>query len=467
MQVPDEPTWRRVGDTPQPEDLRRQAGSARRRAAALRAGAEAIQASLTEPDRPDTVDSGLMKQLIEMTTEAEEFFQTQLPRTNAQRYLASRGVDAVAQRLWGIGYAPDNWRTLTDHLRGRGYDDETIVAGGLAKWRSDRSNIVDLFRHRVVFPVRDEHGVTRGFVGRAGRGSRTDNSNVKYLNTPDGPIFHKSQILFGLAEARAALATGARPVIVEGPMDAIAVSRAAPLRYAGLALCGIGLSPHHVAALARTAPLDTGVLTALDADPAGRAGMIAAYPLLAAISRRTGYGNVDAATLPPRVDPAEILQTKGPPALVDVLDQTRPLTDLVIDDHVDRWNTNTLEGKTLALRTTAETLIDMPRHEVARQTARLAERLELPHWLVVETLADTLIHADDAPKRIARRDRDLGGGPGSSFTAPPAHPATAAARTASPAFPQTIAATTKQRVSPHSPSAPGRPAPARNPSLER
>lgn len=460
--VPVEPGWRRVGDTDGPPgDLRRQADTARHRAAALRAGAETFQAALTDPEQQ--ADPNLVKQLLEMHAEAEDFFQAQLPRGGAQRYLAERGIDPATQQRWSIGYAPGGWRTLTDHLRSRGYSDEAIVAGGLAKTRRDGSDIFDLFRDRAIFPIRDENGLTRGFIGRAAPRSKEAQTD-KYLNTPDGPIFHKDQLLFGLAEARAALAAGARPVIVEGPLDAIAVSRAAPLRYAGMALCGTRLSSHHVAALSRTAPPGAGVLTALDSDNAGRAGMIAAYPLLAALTRTSGQGTIDAASLPAGVDPAEILRSQSPAALADVLDQTRPLADLVINDVLERWDNGFTEGKLAGLRASAEALIDMPRHEVLRQTSRLAERLELPYQLVAETIVDTITNADNAPKRVARLARDLDGGPGPNPTSPQTHPAVTAIRTA---FPKPIKATTKQRGSRHgAPAPPTRSAP-RGPAPER
>ena len=199
-----------------------------------------------------------------------------------------------------------------------------------------------------MLPIKREDGQTVAFIGRARPGGRAD--TPKYLNSPGTSLYTKGEVLFGLHEARAALARGARPAIVEGPFDAIAVSIADPNQLAGAALVGTALTGEQAAALNRMADLErVGVLVALDGDRAGHNAAIKAYAVLRGVTAK-----LDAAVLPPGRDPAEILQTEGPDALRAVLrERVRPLADLVTDAAIDRWETRFAEGQLAAMRAAA------------------------------------------------------------------------------------------------------------------
>ena len=149
-----------------------------------------------------------------------------------------------------MGYAPAGWRALIAYLRGLGYGDAVIQAAGLAR-RTRRGALVDFFRDRAMFGIRWPDGTLAGFTGRARPGG--DRPGPVYLNSRTTGLYHKGSLLFGLYEGRRALAAGARPVLVEGPLDAIAVSAAGP--YAGVSPCGTALTPAQVAQLARTCDL--------------------------------------------------------------------------------------------------------------------------------------------------------------------------------------------------------------------
>ena len=172
-------------------------------------------------------------------TDAQEFFVSQLSGNWGPRYLQTRGIDDAAIREWGIGYAPAQWTALTDHLRALGHDDDAMQVAGLAR-PSSRGTLIDHFRDRVMLPVLDEHGTPAGFIGRAWPGSRPE--VPKYLNSPETTTYRKGDLLFGLHQARGALAHGAVPVIVEGPFDAIAITIADPSQHVGLAPCGTALT---------------------------------------------------------------------------------------------------------------------------------------------------------------------------------------------------------------------------------
>ncbi len=197
-----------------------------------------------------------------------------------------------------------------------------------------------------MLAVRDEQGRIAGFIGRARPDAQA--GTPKYLNSPETPVYRKGDLLFGLHETRDLLAQGAVPVIVEGPFDAIAATTAALGRYAGLAPCGTALTDRQTATLARVADLDqAGVLVALDGDRAGRDGAARAYDTLL-----PHPGKLSAAIMPPGRDPAEILQTGGPAALIAAFQQTMPLAQVVIDAYLHRWGRQLdhAEGQLAAMR---------------------------------------------------------------------------------------------------------------------
>lgn len=170
-----------------------------------------------------------------------------------------------------------------------------------------------------------------GFIGRA----RLDAGGAvpKYLNSPESAAYAKGSVLFGLHEARGQLASGAVPVIVEGPFDAIAVTAGRTQGYAGLAPCGTALTRRQAAVLARRVDLArVGVLVALDGDAAGRLATVKAYQVLLTVTDR-----LSEAILPNGCDPAQILQDDGAPALARALQRTRPLAEVVIDMHIEHW----------------------------------------------------------------------------------------------------------------------------------
>ena len=321
--------------------------------------------------------------LLEIAT---RFYRSLLPGSWVPGYLARRGFGAAVQQHWQAGYAPAEWDALTRHLRAGGYPDTLIEAAGLAR-RSRPGALIDTFRDRAMLPIRSSEGTIVAFIGRASE--HAGPGVPKYLNSPSTGLYSKSEVLFGLWEARGPLAGGARPVIVEGPFDAIAVTAACPRRYAGIAPCGAVLTAQQVEALYRAIDLRTaGVLVAFDSDQAGHRAAISAYHLLSPLT-----GNATAVILPPGRDPAQVLHDHGPAALAGMLaSHTQPLAELVIDAAVSRWSQwlRYPEGQIKALRATAPLIAAMPAAHVARHVARLAARLGLDHAIVTEAVTDAL-----------------------------------------------------------------------------
>ena len=314
-----------------------------------------------------------------LTLDAARFFAARLSASWVPAYLAGRGFGAPALRPWTVGYAPAGWRALIAYLRDLGYGDAVIQAAGLAQ-RTRQGALVDFFRDRAMFGIRWPDGTLAGFTGRARPGG--NRPGPVYLNSRTTGLYHKGSLLFGLYEGRRALAAGARPVLVEGPLDAIAVSAAGP--YAGVSPCGTALTPAQVAQLARTCDLRRGgVVVAFDADQAGRRAAVRAYDLL--------RGETDlavAAVLPAGQDPAGFRRQHGGRALARRFDASVPLADLVLDETVapfERWLAFP-DGTFAALHAAAPLVAGLPSDQVARQVARLAGRLGLSYAEVTDAV---------------------------------------------------------------------------------
>lgn len=336
----------------------------------------------------------------------------------ARAVLADRGIDTAASAAAGLGYAPRAWTRLVEVLRTAGFDDSEMVASGLAMTTS-RGTLVDRFRDRIVFPVTDHEGRTVALLGRAVDSTATDRHGQpvpKYLNSPDSSLYRKGELLFGLGPARPALTAGARPVLVEGPMDALAVDladergRTGGPRVVGLAPCGTALTASQVALLDRAAGglAERGVVVAFDGDHAGRQAAVRAYELL----RQTGAWP-HALVLPAGQDPADVLQQHGPAGLHAALRSAAglPLADLVVDERVDRYTDQLRwpEGQLAAGRAAAKVVVTLPAEQIPRQVVRLVARLHLPAAEVTGMVVDALIdpaRATTGAVRSARAERE-------------------------------------------------------------
>ena len=178
----------------------------------------------------------------------------------AREYLAQRGIDQATCELFRLGFALDSWSGLRDHLLGQSSSVEVLLEAGLIKQNEERNSTYDMFRGRLIFPIRDRQGRVIGFGGRV-----LDDSIPKYLNTSETALFHKSHVVYGLDLAHRAIREQDQVVIVEGYMDVIAAHQHG---FANVVACmGTALTPEQLRQLQRHT--DNFVL-ALDADAAGQ-----------------------------------------------------------------------------------------------------------------------------------------------------------------------------------------------------
>jgi DNA primase catalytic core len=275
--------------------------------------------------------------LLELNEQAAEFFTSCYPHSWAAQTLRARlGTDLIGDPRYTAGYAPASFTQLTNHLRRRGATDTELLAAGLGKPAST-GRIIDVFRDRVVFSIYGPTGSgteIHGFIGRRNPATADDDpyAGPKYLNSPQTDLFSKAAQLFGLHEGQAALDAGAVPVLVEGPLDAIAVTLATDGTHIGVATLGTAFTDRQADQLrAFIGAGRPGVVVATDADPAGQHAAERAYWQLTARGDNPGH-----VLLAAGYDPAQLLERDGPAALRAALNNTQPLAATLIDDRLRR-----------------------------------------------------------------------------------------------------------------------------------
>jgi DNA primase len=214
----------------------------------------------------------------------------------ARAYLGERGLGEDVLRAFGVGYAPSAWDQVL--LRGQraGFKVDELRGVGLVQ-RGRGGGEYDRFRSRIIFPIRDRRGRALGFGGRAMRSDQ----GAKYVNTAETDFFHKSQMLYGIDRAKAAIAKAGRVVVVEGYTDVLALHQAGIEEAVGV--MGTAITEEQVATLSG---MVEEVVLALDADSAGQEAMLRAQRVAAGRKMR-----IRVAAMPAGEDPAEMMAAEG------------------------------------------------------------------------------------------------------------------------------------------------------------
>ena len=240
------------------------------------------------------------RRLERLLERAAAFYSTYLwdskEASKARQYLAERGLGEEALRGFGVGYAPSAWDKILVLGQRAGFKVEELRSVGLVQ-RGRGGGEYDRFRSRIMFPIRDRRGRTLGFGGRAMRSDQ----GAKYVNTAETDFFHKSQLLYGVDMAKAAIAKTARAVVVEGYTDVIALHQARVEE--AVAVMGTAITGEQVATLSG---MVEEVVLALDADSAGQEAMLRAQRVAAGRKMR-----LRVAAMPAGEDPAEMMAEPG------------------------------------------------------------------------------------------------------------------------------------------------------------
>ncbi len=225
---------------------------------AARAGVQ-----LQPPTPQQEAEADERRRLWDLNRQAAEYFHRLLVESSeaatARAYLEKRGLRPETLRAFQVGYARDDWQALGSHLKAMGWREEELLRAGLVIEREDGSGTYDRFRGRIIFPIRDARGRVCGFGGRV-----LGQSEPKYLNTPQTPVFDKGSVLFGIDLAREAIRRAETAVLVEGYMDVLMAHQAGFRNV--VATMGTALSREQLAVLK---PLVRRVVLALDPDVAG------------------------------------------------------------------------------------------------------------------------------------------------------------------------------------------------------
>ncbi|MFW6050509.1 MAG: DNA primase [Myxococcota bacterium] len=247
----------------------------------------------------------------------------------AREEIERRGMHDDTVRQFRLGYAPHGWDALGRFLRDQGWSPQDAEEVGLLVPRRGRDGHYDRFRHRLVFPVADVHGRIVAFSGRQldpppGEELRGD-APAKYVNSPEGPLYKKGQVLFGLHEGRVELRRLGWAIVCEGNFDLLALHQAGFQN--AVAPMGTSLTESHAKLLRRFAER---VVLLFDGDAAGRRAVRAAFPLLstAGLAARV-------VVLPPGADPDSFLREHGEAALRAKVEAAPDVLEFLIDDAAD------------------------------------------------------------------------------------------------------------------------------------
>jgi len=291
----------------------------------------AQQVGMHVPETPGgREEASKARGLSDALLQASEFYRRQLKDApNAIGYLKQRGLTGQIAARFALGYAPDGWQSLREVFDP--YEDPRLVEAGLVI--ADEGKRYDRFRDRVMFPIRNRRGAVIGFGARS-----MDGSEPKYLNSPETPVFHKGQELYGLFEAQDAIRRRGRVIVCEGYMDVIQLVQAG--FEESVAALGTAITGVHVANLFRTTDH---VVFAFDGDAAGRKA--ARRALEAAL---TGIGDAKRASfvlLPEGEDPDSLVKLHGAAAFETELARAMPLSAWFIRTISEGKALDTAEGR--------------------------------------------------------------------------------------------------------------------------
>ncbi|WP_300611637.1 DNA primase [Trebonia sp.] len=289
-------------------------------------------------------ESSVRRRLIEAHRLAQDFYSERIRGDSgraAREFLAERGFGLADAELFGVGYSPAAWDELTGHLRGRGFSDDELTRAGLA--RQGRRGLIDSFRGRLMWPIRDLTGETIAFGARK---LDPGDDGPKYLNTPETALFKKGHVLYGADLAKREIAHRRQAVIVEGYTDVMACHLSGV--PTAVATCGTSFGEDHVKILRRlimdTDGSDGEVIFTFDGDAAGQKAALRAFGLEEKFVTQTFV-----AVQPDGLDPCDLRLKHGDGAVRDLIARRVPLFEFAIRSALAKHDLDTTEGQLAAL----------------------------------------------------------------------------------------------------------------------
>ncbi|MCD4534572.1 DNA primase [Nocardioides sp. cx-169] len=357
--------------------------------------------------------------LVEANKVAQEFYAEQLALADAapgRQFLLERGFDQEVAERFGMGWAPSDGEALLRHLRGRGFSQEEMTLVGLV---AIGRSAYDRFRGRLLWPIRDATGDTIGFGAR--RILDDDKIDAKYLNTPETPLYKKSQVLYGIDLARREIARSSQAVVVEGYTDVMACHLAGV--GTAVASCGTAFGEEHTRVLRRFLhdheEFRGEVIFTFDGDQAGQNAALKTFA-----GDQNFVSQTYVAVEPDGLDPCDLRIKKGDAAVRELVARRVPLYRFVLSNVVSKYDLDRADGRVDALRESARLVsairdkskvdafareiagmigidVDEARTEVRRAANRPARRDERPAQMSRGGQAEP---APEAPSRPAVPD---------------------------------------------------------------
>ena len=315
--------------------------------------AERIGYQLHYDSTGPSAGSGINRsRLVAANIAAAKFYQEQLgavgPAQVGREFLTGRGFDKEAAANFGIGYAPDEWDGLYKHLSPLGYTDAELNLAGLTK-EGSRGGLIDRYRNRLVWPIKDISGDIVGFGARKLASDDVD-QGPKYLNTAETPIYKKSQILYGLDMAKKEIAKKRQVVIVEGYTDVMACHLAGITT--AVATCGTAFGDDHIRIIRRLLMDDDAfrgeVIFTFDGDAAGQKAALRAFD-----DDQKFVAQTFVAVEPSGMDPCELRQSGGDAAVRDLVARRVPLFEFAMRSVIAQYDVSAAEGRVNALNQVA------------------------------------------------------------------------------------------------------------------
>ncbi len=329
----------------------------------------------------------------------------------ARDYLSGRGLAEEVLREFRVGFSPGGWDRIIGMSRAAGFSEQELLDVGLAvRSRKRPGTVYDQFRGQIMFPAADERGRVRGFGARRLRDEPGPDGRPrpKYVNTSDGTLYHKREVLFGVHLARGPAAKAGRMILAEGYTDVLALHQAGIRNAVGI--MGTSLTNEQVETLAKIAGI--GVLC-LDADNAGRQAM------LKAAQAARGRLELRVVGLPEGSDPADLVAADGAEGVRARIERSVPFVEFEVDRILADGDTVSAEGRDRALAELAPVLAPLGasalRDELMR---RVSGALELAPARLASALAQAAVREPTRPVAGAGGAGGIGGPGGSNGTDP-------------------------------------------------
>ncbi|MDD2366608.1 MAG: DNA primase [Desulfuromonadaceae bacterium] len=296
---------------------------------ARKTGVEIEERQLTPAERKSQDEYARLLRINEL---AASYYRSVLLNSTegeaAREYLVARSVGDDVSEAYGLGFAPDRWDGLAKHLKNNSVEIDDALKLGIL--RKSENGLRDLFRNRLIFPIKDTRGQVIAFAGRV-----LDAALPKYINSPESPLYHKSSVLFGLEMALQSIRTSNSAIIVEGYFDHLALYRAGVHNV--VATCGTALTSTHSSLLKRHAEK---VYTLFDSDSAGKKATIRSMELF--LEQRLP---VYVISLPAKDDPDSFLATHSRDEFIGLLDKSRPAFEYFVRSVLAETTPDSVDSK--------------------------------------------------------------------------------------------------------------------------